>query len=76
MATLLQGKLGTELDTFNDNFNSFFLSVFFFFSNLYARRGAQTHDPEIKSSMLFRLSQPGAPFNNSFSSGFILMAHT
>ena len=24
-----------------------------------ARRGARTHDPEIKSLMLYRLSQPG-----------------
>ena len=30
----------------------------FFFSNLYTQRGARTHNPEIKSRMLYRLSQP------------------
>lgn len=32
-----------------------------FLSYLYTQRGAQTHNPEIKSSMLYQLSQPGAP---------------
>ena len=32
-----------------------------FFSNPYIQRGAQTHDPEIKSYMLWGLNQPGAP---------------
>ena len=39
-------------------FSSFSFSSFF--SNLYTQCGALTHDPEIKSSMLFQLSQPGA----------------
>ena len=32
-----------------------------FLSHLYPQRGARTHNPEIKSRMLFRLSQPGTP---------------
>ena len=32
----------------------------FFFSILYSQSGARTHDPEIKSLMLFLLSQQGA----------------
>ena len=35
-----------------------FLKIFFL-SNFYTQRGAWTHDPEIKSWMLFWLSQPG-----------------
>ena len=39
----------------------FFFPKDFSFSNLYTQRGgAWTHDPEIKSRMLFGLSQPGA----------------
>ena len=38
--------------------SSFFLSSFIF-SNLYIQSGAWTHDLEIKSHMLFCLSQPG-----------------
>jgi len=34
---------------------------FHFFSNFYTQRGAQTHDPEMKSRMLFQLSQSGTP---------------
>ena len=30
-------------------------------SNLDTQRGTQTYNPEIKSHMLFPLSQPGAP---------------
>ena len=37
------------------NHNHFSLSKF------YVQHGAQTHDPEIKSCMLYQLSQPGAP---------------
>ena len=29
-----------------------------FLSNLYTQRGAWTHDPKIKSCMLYQLSQP------------------
>ena len=32
-----------------------------FLSKLYAQHGARTHDPKIKSHMLYSLSQPGAP---------------
>ena len=49
----------------NPDCSSFFLFPFFprdlFLSNLYTQQGAQTHNPEIKSRMLHRLSQPGAP---------------
>ena len=38
---------------------------FLILSGPHAQRGARTHDPEIKSHMLHRLSQPGAP--KSFS---------
>ena len=40
---------------------TFFLSFlkFIYLSNLYTQRGAGTHDPEIKSHMLFPPSQPG-----------------
>ena len=31
--------------------------------NLYAQNGSQTHNPKIKSRMLYRLSQPGTPAN-------------
>ena len=40
-----------------------FFKVGFFFlilSNLYTQRRAQTHNPQIESHMLHRLSQPGA----------------
>ena len=46
---------------------AFLLYVYFIFlkilllTNLSLQRGAQTHNPEIKSHMLHRLSQPGAP---------------
>lgn len=36
-------------------------SLFFLKSKLYTQRGARTHHPEIRSRMLHRLSQPGAP---------------
>ena len=35
--------------------------LIYFFSNLYNQRGAQTQDSEIRSCMLFRLSQSGVP---------------
>ena len=46
---------------------SFF--IFFKFLNLFkliSHRGAQTHDPEIKSCMLHQLSQPGTPYSGHF----------
>ena len=39
----------------------FFFSRFYFLSNLYTQREAQTHNPEIKSRMLWRMSQPDSP---------------
>ena len=39
----------------------FFLKFPYFFSNLYTQCEARTHNPEIKSHMLFRLSQADAP---------------
>jgi len=40
----------------------FFGLFLFFSSNLYAQHGAGTHDPKIETpTLLFRLSQPGAP---------------
>lgn len=39
----------------------FFSSVMYFLGNLYIQHGAQAHNPEIKSHMCFRLSQPGTP---------------
>ena len=39
----------------------FFLKVTF---NLYTQRGAQTHDPEIKSRAVSQLSQPGPPLGS------------
>ena len=47
------------------SFFVFFFCLFFFkfiyLSNLYTQHGAQTHNLEIKSCMLFQLTQPGAP---------------
>jgi len=43
--------------TLDGSYNSPFVS---FFSHLYTRRGAWAHGPEIKSCMLFLLSEPGA----------------
>ena len=37
-----------------------------FLCNLYTQHGAQIHDPEIKSCMLYRLSQPGVPTSLDF----------
>ena len=39
----------------------FFNFYYFFKSRLYAQCEAWTHDPEIKSRMLYGLSQPGTP---------------
>ena len=33
-------------------------------TNLYAQCGARTHNPEIKSHVLYPLSQPGAPLHS------------
>ena len=44
-----------------------FLSTYFiivFLSKLYTQHGASTHDPEIKSQMLYQLSQPGTENEN------------
>ena len=41
--------------------NLIFLIKKIFLSHLYTHHGAQTHDPEIRSHILYRLSQPGVP---------------
>ena len=46
---------------------------FFFNNNLYTQHGARTHNPEIKSCMLFHLSQPGAPGISTFKGNFSLI---
>ena len=38
---------------------SYFLKIYL--SNLYTQHGAQTHNPEMKTCTLHRLSQPGRP---------------
>ena len=38
-----------------------FLKILFL-SNLYNQHGAWTYNPEVKSHMLYWLSQPGAPY--------------
>ena len=43
-----------------------------YFSKLYTQCGAQTHDPQIKSRVLFRLSQPGAPIRLIFRQAALL----
>ena len=48
---------------------SFFLS-FFNLSNPCTHCGAETHDPEIKSHMLFQLSQAGTPYSHYSQSLF------
>ena len=48
--------LGVECDKFSIDC---VLSLFTY--NFYTQHGAQTHDLEIKSRMLYQLSQPGAP---------------
>ena len=40
--------------------SSFFLNILFL-SNLHTQHGSHTHIPEIKSHMLYQLSQPDAP---------------
>ena len=37
-----------------------------FVSNVYTRCGARTHDPKIKSRVLYQLSQPGKPKMTTF----------
>jgi len=39
----------------------FFFLSFIYLSNLYTQCRTGYHDPEIKSRILFQLSQPGAP---------------
>ena len=50
--------------------SAYFLTYFlkFILSKLNAQCGAWTHDPEIKSHVLYRLSQPAALMLNIFSS--------
>ena len=44
------------------NIFSFFIFLKdFFLSNLYTQHGARTHNPKIKSPLLYWLSQPGTP---------------
>ena len=40
--------------------NKYHTKLFFFLSKLYAQREPRTQDPQIKSRMLYQLSQPGA----------------
>lgn len=40
-----------------------FFLVFIYLSNFYTQRGAETHEPEIKSYILYWLTQPGVPAN-------------
>lgn len=42
-------------------FHIFFLSLCIHFSNLHTERGARTHDPKIKSHVLFLLNEPDPP---------------
>ena len=47
----------------------FFSKIFFillFLSTLYTQCGVQTHNPEIKSVMLYQLNQPGALQGSKF----------
>lgn len=44
----------------------FFFFLIILFSNLYIQHGAWTHDPEVKSPKLLRLSQPGTPKVSKF----------
>ena len=48
-----------------------FVFVFKILSNLYAQRGAQIHNPEIKSHMLYQLSRPGNPLYTNVHSSII-----
>lgn len=41
--------------------HQFFFLSFTYLSDPYTQCGAQTHNPEIKSQILFQLSHPGAP---------------
>ena len=41
----------------------FIFKKILFLSNLYTQHRAQSHNPESKSCMLYRLSQPGVPHN-------------
>lgn len=43
-----------------------FFKFLLIFSNLYVQCGTRNHNPEIKSPLLFRISQPGAPRRQIF----------
>lgn len=43
-----------------------------YFSKLYTQCGAPIHDPQIKSRVLFRLGQPGAPIRLIFRQAALL----
>ena len=47
------------------HFNNHIYFFSLFFSDVCTHCGAQTHDPEIKSHMLFQLSQSDAPNNHA-----------
>ena len=44
----------------------YFLIFIHVLNDLYAQHGVQTHNPEIKSCMLYQLSHPGAPHSPYF----------
>ena len=44
--------------------------ITFFKSNFLTQHGAQTHDSEIKSHILYKLSQPGTSQREHFKSSF------
>ena len=49
----------------------FFFFFFFFLSSLHTQHGAQTHNPNIKSHLAHRFSQPGTTQTQSFSFNFL-----
>lgn len=61
-----QGIKGITASTLIDHlyFATDFLKEFVYLRNLCTPRGARTHDPRIKSCVLFWLSEPGAPQQN------------
>ena len=59
--------MGSDIQTQTTSSFNFF-SLLFILSNLYTQRGAQTHNHEMKSRLLFQLGQPGTP-RSSFTSG-------
>ena len=52
---------GKTLSLSSQSHYFFFLKIFNFLSNLCTHRGAGTHNSDIKSHMLYWLSQPGTP---------------